>query len=88
MYKYLKKVVRYDLLSNTFLALSLVMIVLSFFYRNKNIYQYEIIFISVLFYLTSSVIHHYFDKSLTFEILLEYILIGALAFLIIFGIAL
>ncbi len=88
MYKYLKKAVRYDLLSNTFLALSLVMIVTSFFYRNKNIYQYEIIFISVLFYLTSSIIHHYFDKSLTFEILLEYILIGALAFLIIFGIAL
>ena len=87
MIKHLKKA-KYDLLSNTFLVASLVMIILSFFYRNKNIYQYEIIFVTVLLYLTSSIMHHHFDKSLTFEILLEYILIGALAFLIIFGIAL
>lgn len=86
MIKHLKKT-KFDLLSNTFLAASLIMIFLSFFYKDINIYQYEIIFTTVLLYLTSSIMHHHFDKSLTFEILLEYILIGALAFLIIFGIA-
>ena len=87
MIKHLKKA-KYDILSTIFLVGSLIMIVLSFFYKNENIYQYEIIFVTVLLYLTSSIMHHHFDKSLTFEILLEYILIGALAFLIIFGITL
>lgn len=83
----MKKIIKYDLLSNIFLVLSLAMIAASFFLKYRNLYQYEIIFITVLLYLTSSLLHHHFDKSLTFEIVLEYILIGALAFLIIFGIA-
>lgn len=83
----MKKLIKYDLLSNIFLFVSISLIIASFFYKNRNLFQYEIIFITVLLYLVSSITHHYFDKSLTFEILLEYILIGALAFLIIFGIA-
>ena len=83
----MKKLLKYDLLSNIFLFISIILILTSFFYKNRNFYQYEIIFTTVLLYLISSITHHYFDKSLTFEILLEYILIGALAFLIIFGIA-
>jgi hypothetical protein len=83
----MKKILKYDLLSNIFLFLSIILIITSFFLRDRNFYQYEIIFATVLLYLVSAFFHHYFDKSLTFEVGLEYILIGALAFLIVFGIA-
>jgi hypothetical protein len=81
------KKIKYGLLSNVFLAVSLILIVASFFLRDGNYYQQQIIFLAVAIYLSTSIAHHYFDKSLTFEIGLEYILIGALAFLVIFGIA-
>ena len=84
MKKYLKK----NFISNIFLLISIILIVLSFFYKDFNPYQYLIIFVAISLYLATSILHHYYDKSLTFEIILEYILIGALAFLIIFGIAL
>ena len=84
----MKKLVKYDLLSNIFLLLSLILIIASFFLRDRNLYQYEIILVTVSLYLISSLLHHYFDKSLTLPIGLEYILIGALAFLVVFGIAL
>lgn len=83
----MKKIIQYDLLSKIFLVISLVLIGLSFFFKGWSVYQYQIIFVAVFLYLTTSVVHHYFDKSLTFEIGLEYILIGALAILVIFGVA-
>lgn len=82
------KLIKYDLLSHIFLAVSLVLIVASFFFKSLGQFQYLIIFLAVAIYLSSSVIHHYLDKSLTLEVGLEYILIGALAILLIFGLAL
>ena len=84
----MRKFFKTNLISNIFLLVSLILIVVSFFWRGINAYQYEIIFTSVSLYLLTSLLHHYYDKSLTFEIGLEYILIGALAFLVVFGIAL
>ena len=84
----MRKLFKYNLLSNIFLFVSLVLIAASFFYKDNNSYQYEIIFLTVALYLASSIAHHHFDKSLTLEVILEYILIGALAFLVVFGIAL
>lgn len=81
------KKIRYNLLSNIFLGLSLVLIISSFFLKDGSHYQYQIVFLAIAIYLSTSVAHHYFDKSLTFETSLEYILIGALAFLVVFGIA-
>lgn len=83
----MKKIIRYDILSHIFLVISLVLIALSFFFKGWTLYQYEIIFAAVTIYLISSMAHHFFDKSLTLEIGLEYILIGALAFLVVFGLA-
>jgi len=83
----LKKYFKNNLFSNSFLLISIILIIVSFFLRNINPYQYEIIFLAVSIYLATSILHHYFDKSLTFEVGLEYILIGALAFLVVFGIA-
>lgn len=83
----LKKLFKENFLSKVFLVISLLLIVASFFAKGWSVYQYQIIFIAVFLYLVTSILHHYLDKSLTFEIGFEYILIGALAFLIIFGIA-
>ena len=83
----MKKFLKNNLLSNIFLLVSIILIIASFFLRNINTYQFQIIFLTVTLYLVTSILHHYFDKSLTFEIGLEYILIGALAFLVVFGIA-
>ncbi len=81
----MKLMFRYNLLSYIFLFFSIILIFISFFYKNSNSFQYEIIFITVILYLISSIAHHHFDKSLTFEVGLEYILIGGLAALVIFG---
>lgn len=83
----MKKLFKYNFLSNIFLFISLILIFASFFYRDSNINQYVIIYTTVSLYLVTSILHHYFDKSLTFEVGLEYILIGALAFLVVFGLA-
>lgn len=83
----MKKIIQYDLLSKIFLAISLILIGASFFFKDWNFYQYGIIFFAVSVYLISSIIHHYFDKSLTLEVGLEYILIALLSFLVVFGVA-
>ena len=83
----MRKIVEYDLLSKIFLAISLVLIAVSFFFRYWSFYQYAVIFLAVFIYLVTSIIHHYFDKSLTLEVGLEYILIAMLTFLVVFGLA-
>lgn len=83
----MRKIVEYDLLSKIFLAISLVLIGISFFFRYWSFYQYVVIFLAVFIYLVTSIIHHYFDKSLILEVGLEYILIALLTFLVVFGLA-
>lgn len=83
----MKKLIKYDLMSKIFLVISLGLIGTSFFFKGWSAYQYQIIFLAVAIYLSSSISHHYFDKSLTLEVGLEYILIGLLAFLVVFGVA-
>ncbi|MBI2593176.1 hypothetical protein HYW44_00850 [Candidatus Daviesbacteria bacterium] len=83
----MQKIVEYDLLSKIFLIISLLLIVVSFFYKYWSLYQFAIIFLAVFMYLITSIIHHYFDKSLTLEVGLEYVLIALLTFLVVFGLA-
>lgn len=83
----MRKIIKYDLLSHIFLVISLVLIGASYFFRNWSLYQYEIIFLAASIYLITSIIHHYFDKSLTLEVGLEYVLIALLTFLVVFGVA-
>jgi len=81
------KTATYKLFSHIFLLISLILIFFSFLYKDWNVHQYEIISLAVAIYLGSSMIYHYFDKTLTLEVGLEYILIALLAFLVVFGIA-
>ncbi len=50
-----------------------------FVFRNSSGTQFKILIITALIYLAITTLHHMKDKTLTFEILMEYILIAALA---------
>ena len=47
--------------------------------------QLKILLFVLAFYFLWGVIHHYLEKTLTFEVLFEYLLIVVVAFLVIFG---
>lgn len=51
-------------------------------FRNSSGTQFRILILAALLYLTATTFHHMKDKTLTFEILIEYILIAALALVI------
>lgn len=51
--------------------------------RNSSGTQFKIIILAALLYLATTTFHHMKDKTLTFEIMVEYILIAALALVII-----
>jgi len=58
---------------------------LSFIFRQNSNFQLIIILGALLFYIVFSLIHHYLDKTLTLETIIEYILIAALVVIIVAG---
>lgn len=50
--------------------------------RNSLDMQFKILLLAALLYLAVATFHHLKDKTLTFEIIIEYILIAALALII------
>jgi hypothetical protein len=59
--------------------------VLSFLVKQTAFSQLQIVVVGLMLYLLFSLIHHYFDKTLTFETVVEYILIAGLVFVILAG---
>lgn len=71
------------------LALSTpIFLVLLFIFRFSPATQFQIFVLATLVYLAVTLIHHYKDKTLALEIIIEYILIAALALLILQGLIL
>lgn len=79
------KLLKIDL-AHAFLPLSLFFLVLMFIFRNQSFIQFELVIACAICYLAVAFVHHHFDKSLTLEIAIEYILIAALALIILQGI--
>ncbi len=67
------------------IPLSLGIIILSFIFRSKTTIQLELIFSVTVIYMSLALIYHYFDKSLTLETIIEYILIAVLVIVIFIG---
>lgn len=44
--------------------------------------QFEILYIAVLFYISVALIHHYLDKTLKLEVVIEYLMVATLALVI------
>ena len=72
-------------LQTTFVMLSLLLIVLSFAFHSQRNLQFELLILLVIVYVSFSMLHHYLDKSLTLETMLEYILIASLAVVLLLG---
>lgn len=77
----MKKILRFNLL-HLYLPVSLLLLVVSIFLGNMYRVQLEIAAIALITYVSFSLIHHFLDKSLTFETTIEYILIAALVLII------
>lgn len=54
-------------------------------FKNNTTFQIELLGILIVFYLTWATAHHWIDKSLTLEIVLEYVLIVGLTFVVLYG---
>ena len=80
------KILNFKIFSRLFLALSAVGIILSFIYKNYALFKWQIVIGLVFLYITTSLIYHYFDKSLTFIVAIEYILIAVLSLIVLSGI--
>ncbi len=64
-----------------FLPICILIMYLSFTHSSQSYYQLKLMLTAGVTYMILSTIHHYFDKSLTFEVVFEYILIGTIAIL-------
>lgn len=56
-----------------------------FFYRFSPKMQFIVFMTAALLYLAAALLHHFKEKSLTLEVIIEYILIAALALIILQG---
>ncbi|KKS64274.1 hypothetical protein A3A14_00785 [Candidatus Daviesbacteria bacterium RIFCSPLOWO2_01_FULL_43_38] len=70
--------VRFNFIWLLFFTAPLLLIAL-FVFRNSSGIQFKILILAALLYLAATTLHHMKDKTLTFEIIIEYILIAALA---------
>ncbi|MCL5785014.1 MAG: hypothetical protein M1142_06720 [Patescibacteria group bacterium] len=68
------------------LAASTPLFIISLFvYRFSRVLQMRILGLAAVVYLGAALLHHYKDRTLTLEIAIEYILIAALALIILQG---
>lgn len=54
-----------------------------FLFRHSSNIQFNFLMMAAVIYLGTAILHHRRDKTLTFEIIIEYVLIAALALLMV-----
>lgn len=80
---FMKKVYRVtENLNYIFLIVVAILILLTIFFKDQPGLQFQILVTGAILYVSMALAYHHLDKSLTFEVLLEYILIGSLAIII------
>lgn len=72
--------------THLFFFIAILLIGISFLFRGDGTTQIKIAGVLLVFYVLIQFFHHYFDKSLTKEVLVEYILIALLIGLIFFDV--
>lgn len=68
-----------------FLPVGLLAMVLMWQFQARSELQLQVLIIVGLIYIIGAFIHHHFDKTLTLEVIIEYILIAILALSIVSG---
>ncbi|MBI3485339.1 hypothetical protein HY025_00170 [Candidatus Daviesbacteria bacterium] len=79
-----KKIIKKSLVYFYF-VLSILLLSLVVLLQNSPHLQIDIVMLSAIIYITIAMLHHYFDKSLTLEVIIEYILMAALVIIILQG---
>ena len=61
------------------------LVILSYLFRSNNGLQIQVLFLTSILYVLVSLLHHYLDKTLSLEIIIEYVLIAGLSLIILTG---
>lgn len=69
--------------SHFYLPLASLLIVILLFYKFNPKVSMQLVTIGALIYVVSALIHHHFDKTLTLEVIIEYVLLASLIIIII-----
>lgn len=78
------KIFRWEVL-HLFIPVLAILFGLLFLFPNQPKLQFQIITGATMVYVSLALLHHFFDKSLTLEIFIEYILIASLVIIILQG---
>ncbi|KKR80446.1 MAG: hypothetical protein UU73_C0001G0216 [Candidatus Daviesbacteria bacterium GW2011_GWA1_41_61] len=78
------KIPEIDLMTVIFFTVPIFIFTL-FAYRFSPQIQFQIFTLAAIIYVIVALVHHHKDKSLTLEIIIEYVLIAALALIILQG---
>ncbi len=74
-----------DLLIYIFFPIALALVFLIFYYKYNPQVQYNLMILTLLTYLGLSLLYHKMDKSLTLQVVFEYILLGSLTVIVVLG---
>lgn len=74
-----------ELLIYIFFPITLALVSLVFYYKFNPLVQYNLMILTLITYLGLSLLYHKLDKSLTLQVLFEYILLGSLTIIVVLG---
>ncbi len=80
----IKKIAKLDL-TYAFIPIGLFSVMLILLFKGNANLQLQILIFSAVSYVGLAIFHHHQDKSLTLEIIVEYILIAALIIIVLQG---
>ncbi len=72
-------------LSYFYMPVALIILGVFYIFRNQPKLQFQLVVIAAIIYVILALLHHLKDKSLTLEIIIEYILMAALVIIILQG---
>lgn len=81
----MRKIKFKEMLVYIFFPISLALVFLIFYYKYNPLVQYNLMILTIFTYLGLSLLYHKLDKSLTLQVLFEYILLGSLTIIVVLG---
>jgi hypothetical protein len=81
----IKKVRKHLNSSYLFLPIALLFVGLILYFQNYPKLQLQLVVLAAISYIVVALVHHYHEKSLTIEVIIEYALIAALAIILLSG---
>lgn len=79
----MKKTYFFHLLKNSHLLLGMLFLGLFVVYKSYSAtFNFQLVMLMTIFYVGLAYLYHHFDKTLTTQVIIEYVLLGALVLLI------